>query len=85
MAKKLPMFTASIKVTKGTGVMSRDGKVPFAAGTMFYSRPHEGHGIMMKCPVTYCIDNVFALLADPSVQKVQIITPENVEYIIKKV
>ena len=69
-------LTMKIKIKTGKGVMSKDGKTPFAAGTMFYTQ--DG----WKSPMAFDVHNLMAALMQPTVDEVQIIDQNNNEFII---
>lgn len=61
----------------GKGVMSKDGKTPFAAGTLHYKNED---GWMF--PADFTPGNVLVLLADPKVTEIRVITKDNDEYVL---
>lgn len=68
-----------IKVKIGKGVLAKDNRTPYAAGTIHATNVH---GFMSPYPFSY--ETVARLLADESVIEIQIIDLNNVQSTITK-
>lgn len=68
-----------MKVKIGKGVMSKDGKTPYAAGTLHFTR-NTG----WKSPADLSFYNIGVLLKDDSVLEIQIIDEKNRQITITK-
>jgi hypothetical protein len=67
-----------MKVRKGKGVMSKDGRTPFAAGTLHYTSGS------WKSPASFTMHNMALLiegLHKGTVDQVQLIDRDNTQYI----
>lgn len=77
-----------MKIRKGKGVLCKDNKTPWAAGTLHYTRmvDRDGDGRLwaFKSPCEYTMENM-AMLIDMlhkgQVTEVQLIDPNNNQFI----
>lgn len=71
-----------MKVRKSTGVMSKDGVTPYAAGTLHYTQATERG--LMYCPADYTVNNLahcIAALYEGKIESVELIDTDNRKYV----
>ncbi len=71
--------TPPIKVKFGKGVLAKDGKTPYAAGTI-----HAINRFGMKSGYMFSHQSVALLLADDQIREIEIIDQDNVKSVITK-
>jgi hypothetical protein len=70
----------SVKLKIGKGVTAKDGKTPFAAGTLFYSSVRDG--MTWKSQMDYTMENIMKAMASETITEIQLIDKDNNEFIL---
>lgn len=75
----MPKAKPPIKVKFGKGVLAKDGKTPYAAGTI-----HAINRFGMKSGYMFSHQSVAILLADDQIREIKVIDQDNVKSVITK-